>query len=406
MSSLILPGDWRRQPPPGVQVDSSNRLSRGLVEAIYPTRSGLTNVNGAQIVGVTGGLAFKGNGTNAYLWKPYTGPQITDQLTMLVVSHGAGTTSGVSLGVSSSVSATPFLRIRTDPSGASLGNFYYRTPESVLFGTSPATAFEDAKNHVLVATIGGGIVRFYVDGKLVDSNASSPTWAAGTMDLVTIGAGLAVSASAYQSAGTLLGCVWNTALAREDVIEISRNPWQIFRPIQRKIFVPVSAVGATAALSGSEATTSSGTLTPHIGAPIAGASSTTYAGALSPSLSVALAGNAATSAAGSLGVADVFAAALTGNSATTTAGSLSAAISLALMGNAATASAGALSVGGPIVVALTGNAATCYAGLLRASGASERSRLRQSSVFTRITQQRPVARITQQRLHARVADGH
>ncbi len=331
MSSLIIPGDWARQPHPGVQVDRSHRLSRGLVEALSPTQHRLTNVNSAQIVGVTGGLAFKGNGSNSYLWKTYSGPQITDQISLLVVSHGAGTTSGVSLGVSSSASATPFLRLRTDSSGASLGNFFYRTPASVLVGTGTATAFEDAKNHVLVATIGGGVVRFYVDGKLVDSSSSSPTWAAGTMDLVTIGAALAVSASSYQSAGTLLGCVWNTALAREDVIEISRNPWQIFQPIPRRIFA-VSAAGGT---------------------------SVTADGAL-PAASLTAATGSATGAAtasGSLAAASLTAPTGSATGSAITSGSLQAISLSAATGSAATAGSAAAD-GALTVIGLTAPDAT------------------------------------------------
>lgn len=392
MSSLIIPGGWGRYPDYNVGIDRSNHLGRtitnlirfGVVNRDIVTNQLVTFGSGGTIEASQYGKVLNGTAASAARASVFLDLSAYDKLTISFLMYWDSYADNDNLAMEfSSISTAGFTIDPNNSSPSGTFSFLTRSAGSAVYKNARFARPSGGWHHYVftfdrTASAGNLGLTLSIDGvqqslTAVDSSATTGNFASATLHL------LSRNGTSLRGVGKLSDIVirGGTLLSAADAFEEYRNPWQIFQPIPRKIFVPASASGATAALSGNVATTSAGTLTPQIGAPIAGASSTTYAGALTPSLSVALAGNAATAAVGALTVPGSFSAALTGNSAT--------------------ASAGTLSVGGPIVVALTGNAATCYAGLLRASGASDRSRLRQSSVF---------ARITQQRLHARVTDGH
>lgn len=161
------------------------------------------------------------------------------------------------------------------------------------------------------------------------------------------------------------------------------NPWALFEPQVRRIWVSVPAsAGASAALTGSSATSTGGTVVPSSTVALSGSAATASAGAATPTAEIALSGQVATSSAGT--VTPNITVALTGQEATASAGTLTPTqgATAALTGQEATSSAGTLGVtsanvlagaqsesatgtlGLNVTVALTGAQATATAGTL------------------------------------------
>lgn len=153
-----------------------------------------------------------------------------------------------------------------------------------------------------------------------------------------------------------------------EVFQLLDNPWQLFAPVQRRIWVPVAAgADVTVALVGSVATSSAGTLAPSTSKALTGSVATGSTGTLAPSLSAPIAGSVATSAAGALAPSSTVA--LLGTQAAASAGTITysaADVTVALSGQAATSSAGTLVNSASI--ALAGFLAAATAGALTASG--------------------------------------
>jgi hypothetical protein len=254
---------------------------------------------------------------------------------------------------------------------------------------------------VLVFTVKNGEQKAYWNGKLWVSNTLTGGF---TLPSTLTFSKQVTGGGCVFFAGAAASRAWNAV----EAASIGQNPWQLFAPLQRTIWVPASAGGGnTAALTGQTATGTQGTpvaslslattgnsstatqgaVTAALSLAITGNSATGTQGTVTPSLSIALTGNSVTSTAGTVTASIPGGVGLTGNSSTATQGTPVAELSLALTGNSATATQGTVtsSVGQSVAltgqtatatqgtpvaalsVALTGNSATATAGIVDAS---------------------------------------
>ena len=159
-----------------------------------------------------------------------------------------------------------------------------------------------------------------------------------------------------------LGLVWNRALSDSEIKSISNNPWQIFAPVSRQIWVPVSGgglvtatgVASTAAvgtvapkidapLAGASGTAAQGTLIPALTVPAIGVSSTAATGTATPNITVALSGVSTATATGTMTTGGDVTVAATGVSTAAATGTVAPSITVALSGASSAAATGALS---------------------------------------------------------------
>ncbi len=175
------------------------------------------------------------------------------------------------------------------------------------------------------------------------------------------------------------------ALTEKEAIDLTLNPWRIFEPRSRHVFVGASGGGdvslalsgsfetfasgslspqVTVALSGNSLTSAQGSIGPGIGKTLSGSVESFAAGTLSGAIQLAISGNALTFAFGTLTVSSGYAATLTGLEQTFFSGNLAPGIELGLSGNASSLAYGTLTVGAAYIVALTGLAQTISSGTL------------------------------------------
>lgn len=306
-------------------------------------------------------------------------------------------TTIASMGASGGSSGNTLLRLLTGTSPANLRLQLQNSANTnnFDFNTSGATINDQAWHTVLVSidpTATTGSATVYIDGTAAGSATISGTVSATTFDYVTacctIRGGLRIASA---------GGIFDIALVApiHGYLDASaaaslRNPWQIFQPISKRIWVPgpVSS-GTSVSLSGNSATASTGTLGPAVSIALSGLAVTAAAGTVTPSagITVALTGAEAAAAAGSLG--PEIAAALSGSAAsasvgtvtpsagtvvdlsglatTASAGSVAPAVSVVLSGAAATVAVGEVSPQSGTVAALSGLAATASGGTLSAA---------------------------------------
>jgi hypothetical protein len=116
-------------------------------------------------------------------------------------------------------------------------NFYHNfTVDKLASGTYTAG------RHVIVGTWDGASIRLYIDGVLAATTSVTGTFITQT-DLLSIGSdssyGAPVAGTYWEGdislVGIALGTLWNGNLVKS----LSDNPWQIFQPTNRAIWVPV-----------------------------------------------------------------------------------------------------------------------------------------------------------------------
>lgn len=111
---------------------------------------------------------------------------------------------------------------------------------------TPAYTYTSGKPLTIVAAYGANTAAYLaVDGVLLGTSA-----APGVARTTTTGASYLAGSAGGSSIGgaqtTNLGAVWNRGLTQQEALSLSRNPWQIFAPPPRRLWV----VGASTGLSG------------------------------------------------------------------------------------------------------------------------------------------------------------
>lgn len=225
------------------------------------------------------------------------------------------------------------------------------------------TAGSARQNEYVVhgATIRSTGIDLYVNGVL-DSSHSGALANSTTIDPALLNR----STGTRGFYGTLLFAGFFQPLEAEDHRAIAANPWQLFRADPVRAYFDVPAVGGDSeSLTGSQVTTSSGTLSPSISVAISGAEVTASSGTIVAATSDAITGDEVTAESGD--AATSVSIDISGSSVTTYSGALVSDISVALSGAEVTASAGTVSTAGDDLAALTGSEVTSSAGTVTAS---------------------------------------
>ena len=137
-----------------------------------------------------------------------------------------------------------FFQIGSGATTSSKLRIVYRSPSKDLIGGETSSiVFENGVPHVAALRYTPGLFESFVDGKadltLADTasgTTSGTLWASTN----TLWRG---SAATQNNTSVVLGLFWSRALSDAEIKSISQNPWQIFKPIPRRIFAPVSAGG-------------------------------------------------------------------------------------------------------------------------------------------------------------------
>lgn len=158
------------------------------------------------------------------------------------------------------------------------------------------------------------------------------------------------------------------ALSAAEHAELDRDPYKVFAPDELFVWIPDSAGGdASASLTGSSGTSSTGAVAPSLSASLSGVSAASAAGSVSPATGVTstVSGTTSTAAAGTLSPA--VSRAVTGSQVSTVSGTTTTGLSKPIVGVAATSSAGTLSPSAGATASISGVASATATGALAAT---------------------------------------
>lgn len=246
MSSILLRQRWHKQPSYPQAIDWSNPLTRELRAAMNAATliDHVTN----QVAGWSGarkvtsgkfGVSTLGNNDNlAFVPIPTT---LGTSITMMLVANditrvasnfliGLGATSGNSLAAFQFETPTNNRFVLRMQNGGSLSVREYSANATTSPGARVLAAAWNSNT--------GASINVYIDGESDNGGSSGATPGAATIfNRFAIG-GVLRSTSDYAQVGNdiALGLLWNRRLPDEEIRELSRNPWQIFQPLRRRLY--------------------------------------------------------------------------------------------------------------------------------------------------------------------------
>lgn len=261
-----LSKNWRKFPPLATQIDWSNPITRNLGRVMTPS-SGLIDVVTRNIATVQGTVLRNPAGFRA---SSATGNRIelldfpSGQYTCLAVAN-AYTATGTKILIIRSSAAADQNYALFFTNGVTPVIQHRQLADNVYKQTASSFSVQAGSPSVIVGTYDGTNQRIFADGRLGNSSAASApyvTFSGSTTQLISANATLATLG--YEGPGILLAAIWNRALTREEIADVSENPWQLFRPQSAPVVFFGPAIG-TDALTANDLQSLSQLSTPTVG---------------------------------------------------------------------------------------------------------------------------------------------
>lgn len=255
MAAIILPHRWNRQPTAPCGVNKHSELARGLTHLIsgagwsavpeYPVR-----VTGAAhtIKPIRGGLGFVHQALGSGFYCDADAAQINAarSWTMAIVGEiPADVSSTATFAYHSTVAANTGSWDRTIQAGYSGGYFYtsgflYSGATYSVNGTIPLDFNAGTAAFTYVLTAGNGFLKGFTNGRADGSTAIPGNGFTGYGPCYLNFAHLG-GVHRLLSLAKIDGLAWDEARA----LEFHRNPWQLFAPLRRRLYIPSAAAGVT-----------------------------------------------------------------------------------------------------------------------------------------------------------------
>ena len=365
MSNLILPQKWTRQPQVPVEIDWSNPFGARVEYYFTPNFQGgrsrlspSTPSGGVTRVSGKYGIGLKGNGSSGYVAGPpnisIAGQGALTRFAVLRVGSGGSTRAILSSGGSGGA----MWRVANNTDLV-----WVKTNMNVEF--TQAGILSAGEYCILVSVNNPVANAFYTykNGVLVATTAAISTSAGGVASVGQSGTGSSFGDHELYLVGSLTG-----ALSASEAREFTSNPWQIFKPQPRRIWVGAAGGGdVSLSLTGQSLTANLGALSASVTSSVTGNQTTLQQGTITANVSQTLTGQAISLAQGSVtdDSSGNVTKALSGQSLSVSQGALTASISLALNGQSIVLSGG--SVSPAISSALTGQQSSVQQGNVSAN---------------------------------------
>ena len=338
---------WTSQPQTAVGIDSSNPITRGLVFALNAANR-RDSISGA--TAVLSGTSYQAVGLAGISHKSPT-TQVPGAFTYTV-------------NIASAFDCTTVVVFRSVTAQAAyhyVPTLNFNSAEPVVFSsTGSQSVFSTTGNaSTTITTLSAGRVYVLAGVKRVNSQEQYVNGVKVTTDvtgnravgaITTVSVGRPSGGNNVENAEYYEVLHFNRALSPHEVAVLSANPWQVFAPLERRIWAPAAGGGTTITGTIGTAVASGFTGTVNANRTIAGALGTatasgfrgvvnanrTISGALGTAVASGLAGNvnANRTIASALGTATAsgFQGAVTNGNTTTIAGSLGTAVASGFTG--------------------------------------------------------------------------
>ena len=256
MAALIIPSRRVWQPQGAVNIDGGNKLSIGLREALTPIGSHLFYAMlgrpivfaGAIQPVVTSGQFGAGNqnaglsGAQAYIGAV----SIASDATLAVVGR-----------VPSNASNSTVASVGQNASGKQL---LITIGNGTTAGVVRAEAYIGGGNRVFGGSFTLPVGSDYIAIARHKNGVLQDLWVNGVRDPATLSqTGNFIGITHFGRQGAIvntplfLAATWRRALSDQEIREFNLNPWQLFRPVQRRVYFDMGAGGGTSPVSSDSA---------------------------------------------------------------------------------------------------------------------------------------------------------
>ena len=236
----ITPRTLQSQIP--IEIDWSNPLTKGLIAAIDPvsgtnliSKAPPTFSNAAKSVTKNGVAKVTIVNTSSYETYTFNRSTVNNACSYFVLCDYALPTGSPSTFILGDVEASGVGYNAGLYSNTGNFSFYVKNTSGIVASvTSTTTALSAINNLRLAGTYDGANIRVFVNGVNEASNGHTGNVGIDAFSLNFnrwnnyVGFGVSLN----------IGLVWNRALSNAEIKSISDNPWQIFRPIPRRISIP------------------------------------------------------------------------------------------------------------------------------------------------------------------------
>lgn len=240
MSVLLTRGTRLNQPQGPVEVDWANPIARGLQIAAAPIGGGYkdlarnlawTQVNGPTVEVTNKGKALKTvSGSSQYGYFPCDVKNAPLTILHTSILDSSSNSAVFSLGTASGTERLVLFY------GAIAGQYTISPiPNAGAGDTSFTTGIGDSHTSVLVLPAAATPADFYLNGAKgsTGGNYWVPT---GAITRFYLSTRVNSTAGIFSSQRSNLSLVWNRALSDAEIASISANPWQLFKPVQRRVW--------------------------------------------------------------------------------------------------------------------------------------------------------------------------
>jgi hypothetical protein len=291
MAAIILPTVWNRQPPGPLDIDRGNPLTEGITFVVqgqasgydaitktFPTTSGSTVTQGgvgpsgrAEIFSSSGFREFA-HADSLIFANGYSVLSVARSTSLASQSGLAAkwdTPSGINVPMTFLVRSSGELGLWRNVGGTSNGTYGTTTTDGGTTGTSVISTNRD-----FVASVDAGAnvhdaANLYVDGyRRFSGWTFGPSGSNVALSEPTgsrFGVGTSNGATSTWQGNIYLTVCWNRRLSAKEHALLHANPWQIFQPTARRIFINTVAgsgvTGTLARTNANDTSAASGTTT-------------------------------------------------------------------------------------------------------------------------------------------------
>lgn len=249
--AIILKRDiWTRQPQVPVGIDWGNPLTRGLVGAWDVSGKSLTGLVGdltktsVNLLPTSSGISFNLNGSLSYLTNTENKQATSIPLSFFCIINFKTIKTQRIFDVSTGTTADDVIGIQMTNDASIFAQHY----DGATNATTTSHVISASKKYVVCAVFNGLSSRsLYIDGKLINTNTTNVVAPSG-INRVTIGYA-PWSGTEYYDGYILSPLLFSRALSNSEIKSLSENPWQIFKPKSRPVFIDAPKVIATQTVS-------------------------------------------------------------------------------------------------------------------------------------------------------------
>lgn len=241
--------EWKQQPQDQVQIDRNNPLTKGLVFCFTPSMGeitgrrleGVTSSGAGATVSAQSGLGLQQDATHAASLGQIGNLGFGTALSVFTLFNRTGIVApyGSILNTRQAYDGGTGLALFLNNSGNGQNEVRAVCSTDIVYHDVSATLVDSSKPTALHLNLDSGLAEVYDGGKNLARmlGVSGGNIVQSVTSKILLGSESVSSILSPFNGNIYLSIMWNRRLSEHEIKTFANNPWQIFKPISRKLFV-------------------------------------------------------------------------------------------------------------------------------------------------------------------------